>query len=177
MIKETKWVGTWESAACADAQDRCVRPVWGGWPGSGGTLSQACVKAGPAPCVLPSPLGLGHSSLLSGVAWPLCPDCKQGSSSGRKLRCSTALRLAAFTSVPGVTACGPSLSSFSSFFSKVCFFSETHTEGGEPHIAFTPLTYSSLFYDFVLKTIGIGYNNTDVFASQENREFPLLSSR
>lgn len=39
----------------------------------------------------------------------------------------------------------------------------------------TSLLYSSSFYDFVLKTIGLGCNNTDVFASQENREFPLLS--
>lgn len=43
--------------------------------------------------------------------------------------------------------------------------------------ASTSLIYSSLFYDFVLKTIGLGCNNTDVFASQENCEFPLLSPR
>lgn len=85
--------------------------------------------------------------------------------------------VSALTSIPGVTSCGQSLSSRSSLFSKVCFSSETHPEGGEPRLAFTPLMYSSLFYDFVLKTIGVGYNNTDVFASQENREFPLLSSQ
>lgn len=33
-----------------------------------------------------------------------------------------------------------------------------------------------LFYDAVLETIGLGRNNTDAFASQEAREFPLLSS-
>lgn len=44
-------------------------------------------------------------------------------------------------------------------------------------MASASLTYSSLFYGFVLKTIGLGCNNTDVFASLENREFPLLSPR
>lgn len=57
------------------------------------------------------------------------------------------------------------------------FLFEFHTEQREPCLASASLIYSSLFYDFVLKTIGLGCNNTDVFASQENREFPLLSPR
>lgn len=57
------------------------------------------------------------------------------------------------------------------------FLSKFHAEWREPCLAPTSLIHSSLFYDFVLKTIGLGCNNTDVSASQENHEFPLPSPR
>lgn len=57
----------------------------------------------------------------------------------------------------------------------VCFFPKPHTEQREPCVAPTSLAHGGLFYDSVLETIGLGRNNTDAFASQEAREFPLLS--
>ena len=69
---------------------------------------------------------------------------------------------------PVIGHCHPAL------FFKVSFFSKPTQSRGSP-ACLPPLVYSSLFYDFVLKTIGLGCNNTDVFASQENHEFPLLS--
>ena len=132
---------------------------------SGISLSWACGGGGDTgPCIFPVcslslPPPTFTPSRLSLAPWP----CKRaaplaGSNSPEGPSCS------APTSTPGLCPvhpppCPPFLK----------FVSFQHC------IASTSLIYSSLFYDFVLKTIGLGCNNTDVFASQENREFPLLS--
>ena len=107
-------------------------------------------------------------SWLSLAPWP----CKRAAPSGREQQ-PWRTQLLSSNLHPRVVSCTPTILPPAPF--KVCFFSEAHTVWGEPCVASTSLIYSSLFYDFVLKTIGLGCNNTDVFASQENREFPLLS--
>lgn len=140
---------------------------------SGISLSWACGGGGDTgPCIfpvcsLPLPPPTFTPSRLSLAPWP----CKRAAPSGREQQ-PWRTQLLSSNLHPRVVSCTPTI--LPPLF-KVCFFSEAHTVWGEPCVASTSLIYSSLFYDFVLKTIGLGCNNTDVFASQENREFPLLS--